>query len=494
MTKNRHSVRAFVFIILIGLSIVALGIFVLVGIFPRMNDLVKRNMLQEATDKLNIAFLLISQHYESYTHGLLDEFTAQEMTKMHLQSLFYGIEKRDYFWVLNKEGVLLVHPYLRDYVGRHYLEINDSLFRSAVERILRAAKENRDHVEYDFYRYDRSQIEHKISAIEVFEPWGWIVGTGFYRTTFLTQVRMIQNNFILAVVLFFGLVVIIYLIFLIQYNKANKEISRILKQISMERDRLRTLIESMPQPVALFDQTQKLLEYNKAYSELLNYEPAQFQIQCVQSSQESREISLKTHSGMRWYNAMCREILDKDKNLEGSIQILTDITEQKLQILFWQDKANQDPLTGVANRNVLEQLMDNFPELASEFSVIMLDLDDFKKINDSYGHLVGDRVLVHFAETIKNSIRKDTFFVRYGGDEFLIIAPRSGKEAAKNLIERVRKEFRTPLQINGLQIAISFCAGIASFPADGEKLRELIDRADRTLYAAKALGNNQTAC
>ncbi len=493
MIKNRHSVRAFVFLVLIGLSIAVLGIFVLTAIFPRIEKLIRDNMLRQVTDMLDIAYVLINQHYESYTRGFFDESTAQKMTKEHLGAFLYGLEKLDYFWVLSKEGVLLVHPYLKDYVDRHYLEIEDSLYKNTVERILQAVKENKPYVEYEFYRYDRKQIERKISAIRVFEPWGWIVGTGFYRTTLMTQVKSVENQFKIAVLLFLTLLSVIYFSFLIQYREANREISRILKEITIERDRLKTLIEAMPQPVALFDQTKKLLEYNRAFFELQNYNDEPFTCPIgADNSQQSFEIALKTSSGIRWYRVHCTPVFDKDKNYEGFINIFSDITEQKLQILFWQDKANQDPLTGAANRNVLEQLIDSFPDLGQEFSVIMLDIDGFKQVNDTYGHLVGDQVLLRFAETVKNSLRKDTYFVRYGGDEFLIIAPRSGKETAKNLVGRLRKEFRTPLQIDGGQITISFCAGIASFPEDGEKLRELIDQADRALYKAKSAGINQT--
>ncbi len=327
-----------------------------------------------------------------------------------------------------------------------------------------------------------------MSAIRVFEPWGWIVGTGYYRTTLLSKIRSIQKDISTALFALFGLVFVIYFAFLIQYKNDSRKITELLRQAATEKDRLRKLIQSIPQPIAVFDQTGKLIDFNTAYSQIQNYDP---KTNCTDSPKLG-EITLKNESGTRFYTVQCLSVLSHDGNLEGFIKLFTDITEQKLQIIFWHDKANQDPLTNIANRNALEELMDSFPNLGQEFSVIMTDIDGFKQINDTYGHLIGDRVLAYFAKTVKNSVRKDTIIVRYGGDEFLFILPQSGKESAKIFVDRLRKEFQEPLKIDEMQIALSFCAGIATFPEDGKKLRDLIERADRAMYAAKSMGNGQT--
>lgn len=496
MAKRKYFTKPFVFIILIGLCIIIFTLFVVSHVFIRTNDLIKQDMLQQANDKLNIAFLLISQHYESYINGFFDESTAQKMTKTHLENLFYGPEKLDYFWVLTKDGILVVHPYLKKYLNQSHTEIDDPVYQKAVEKILQAVKENSPYVEYEFYKYESNQVEQKLSAIKVFEPWGWVIGTGYYKTTLLTKIKSIQGNFVIATVTFLGLIIVIYLAFLVQHRLANREISKLIQQTKEETDRMRTLIETMPQPVALFDKSGKLLDFNKAYSEIQNFDHIDPKTICFSDTEKdygkSYELTLKTSSGMKWYTVHCIPVLNHQNDIEGFIQLYTDITAQKLQIIFWQDKAKQDPLTNIANRNTLDELVDNFPQLGDEFSVIMMDIDGFKTINDTYGHLVGDQVLVYFTETIKNSIRKDVFFIRYGGDEFLLIMPQTTEEIAKSLIERFRKSFQTPFKIDQQEIRISFCAGIASFPKDGKNLRELIDRADKALYTAKLSGKDRT--
>ncbi|HOJ88843.1 MAG TPA: diguanylate cyclase [Pseudothermotoga sp.] len=491
MVKQEYFRKSLLFMILMGLSILIFGFFVITSVFPSMNKSVTKNTLQEMDDKLNIAFALIEQHYQNYTKGFVDEYTAKNLAKDQLEHLFYGPEKLDYFWILNKEGTLVMHPFLKNLVGLSYMQVDDPVYKKTVENILKAVKENKKYVEYVFYKYASTETEAKISAVRVFEPWGWIVGTGYYRTTLLTKMKDLQNNFMVAIVIFFGLLLTIYIAFFVQYRAANREISRTIDETKTERDRLRTLIEMIPQPVALLDKNETLLEFNRAYSEIQNFISSNEQLLCFESaSKEYHEISVKTEKGLKWYSVRCIPISDRQGNVEGFIHLYSDITPQKLQIMFWQDKARQDPLTGLANRNTLEELVDNFPQLGDEFSVIMMDIDGFKAINDTYGHLVGDSVLVRFAEILRNSVRRDTFIIRYGGDEFLLIMPQTTREVAKNLIERLRKEVQKPFKIGQIDIQMSFCAGIAAFPEDGRNLKELIHRADQALYAAKMAGKN----
>jgi len=113
----------------------------------------------------------------------------------------------------------------------------------------------------------------------------------------------------------------------------------------------------------------------------------------------------------------------------------------------------------------------------------MLDIDFFKKINDTYGHQVGDEILKYFANTIKNSIRKSDYLVRYGGEEFLLFLPNIVKEEAKLILYKIKKNLKPYKGIN-----FTFSAGIAS---EGDKLAEMIKIADEKLYQAKRDGRNK---
>ena len=167
------------------------------------------------------------------------------------------------------------------------------------------------------------------------------------------------------------------------------------------------------------------------------------------------------------------ELLLRVNNL---LSITNNIKDIKVQMYI-------DPLTKVYNRLFLEKKLENIFRLYEQKSVAMLDIDFFKKINDTYGHQIGDEILRHFANTIKSSIRKSDYIIRYGGEEFLIFLPNVIKEEAELVLYKIKKNLRPYKDIN-----FTFSAGIAN---EGDKLAEMIKIADERLYQAKREGRNK---
>ena len=124
-------------------------------------------------------------------------------------------------------------------------------------------------------------------------------------------------------------------------------------------------------------------------------------------------------------------------------------------------------------------------------SVIMADLDSFKTINDTYGHDAGDRALEAIGLFLKKNIRDVDAIARYGGEEFVMLVPDADKDAAFCLAERLREELAKVKVDNIPPITVSF--GIATYPADGTEVDELIKKADAAMYAAKRAGRNKSA-
>ncbi len=143
-----------------------------------------------------------------------------------------------------------------------------------------------------------------------------------------------------------------------------------------------------------------------------------------------------------------------------------------------------DPLTGVKNRKFLEEIfkieVEKYKRFRKPFCLIFIDLNNFKKINDVYGHSVGDKILKEVAKKIKESVDDDQYIIRYGGDEFIVILETLPEDLLR-LIEKLMEN----LKINYEGIEVSAAIGSACFPKDGVELHELIEKADKRMYKIK---------
>jgi diguanylate cyclase (GGDEF)-like protein len=154
--------------------------------------------------------------------------------------------------------------------------------------------------------------------------------------------------------------------------------------------------------------------------------------------------------------------------------------------------ANTDSLTQIYNREKLGRVFARELQIIqqdkSTFSIISVDLDRFKQINDSFGHATGDAVLVKVARTMKNSLRSTDYIGRWGGEEFLILCPQTSHTEAMQLAERIRTAVANQSYATGQNHSISL--GVASYQ-DGDSLDSLLHRSDQAMYRAKQTGRNR---
>ena len=179
--------------------------------------------------------------------------------------------------------------------------------------------------------------------------------------------------------------------------------------------------------------------------------------------------------------------------LGGTVAILTDNLKLRLERIRAQRFAVTDPLTRLNNRAVgmmaLEREMMRARREDLALSVLMLDLDEFKDLNDTHGHLVGDQALRLTANVLRRTLRRSDVLCRYGGEEFLVVLPATDADEASVLAARLFTEVEASGEEYRLPLTVSI--GLACLRSDDQKTDDLVGRADRALYASKTRGRNR---
>jgi len=189
------------------------------------------------------------------------------------------------------------------------------------------------------------------------------------------------------------------------------------------------------------------------------------------------------------------EIVLSNQKLQAKLDTAEGrLQEQAVEIENHISRSLTDPLTGLPNRREfnerLEERMSAWNRRREAFSLLILDVDHFKKLNDQYGHLAGDQVLASLGTTLRNAIRREDAIARYGGEEFAILLPNTSAQQAALVAQNVREAAsRTAVDHNEHSISVTMSGGIATIQWN-ERVEDLIERADTALYEAKAAGRN----
>lgn len=310
------------------------------------------------------------------------------------------------------------------------------------------------------------------------------------------------------------------------------------------------VIENMATGMIVMDKDDRILNLNKSALKFLRLKPGQifdlkklFTLYSIKDLNgnfleeygTNKLMSLHTEVSIRreqtWHVSLSvSPVLDGKKNLLGRIITFNDVSElrsllgkinennkvlqqQNRELLQVQEelyKANHkleqlavtDELTGCYNKRFLLQQLAYEIAIAqrykTHFAVMLMDLDNFKHINDTYGHMAGDDVLRHVVKTVKNNLRRSDILARFGGEEFIIYAPHADREGAVSLAEKVRAAVENyPARTSGQDLRVTVSIGMVSIEAGTESaanpenlLHDLLIHADKALYEAKSRGRN----
>jgi diguanylate cyclase (GGDEF)-like protein/PAS domain S-box-containing protein len=217
------------------------------------------------------------------------------------------------------------------------------------------------------------------------------------------------------------------------------------------------------------------------------------------------ELELRHKDGNIIYGLVTLTIR-KDENgrlieLQGNVHDISarrQAEAERIRAMEFEQLAITDPLTNIYNRRIFDEIAAKEWERArrskSPLTVILFDIDHFKQVNDSYGHLIGDQVLTNLANLCLTNMRSMDIFARYGGEEFIILMPDTGHESAHQTMERLLATVETtPLVfIDDTQVFATISAGIVTWEGQGTSdIYDLLDRADQALYSSKENGRNR---
>ncbi|MDF1763689.1 MAG: EAL domain-containing protein [Oleibacter sp.] len=214
--------------------------------------------------------------------------------------------------------------------------------------------------------------------------------------------------------------------------------------------------------------------------------------------QESIAIELrfqKSELGQIWIQLMASPLLDTEGNLIGYLGAISDISELKDAHIQMENLAFYDPLTGLANRrlfkNRLEKSVKSIARSGASMALMFLDMDQFKRINDTLGHDAGDILLKEVANRLNNTVRKSDTVSRIGGDEFTILLTDIEEfNDVKVTANKILKALARPIRIKGQDIVTSVSIGITITPDDSTNANTLMKNADLAMYHAKEMGRN----
>ena len=217
----------------------------------------------------------------------------------------------------------------------------------------------------------------------------------------------------------------------------------------------------------------------------------------VHGRQTFQDIELRVTADGRecWWSLTGKPAFDESGNYLGYIGTGSDVTERKIAERRITTLAHHDPMTGLLNRTKFTEQLNScvarLERYGTPFSVMFLDLDQFKSVNDSRGHMAGDRLLTQVAHRIHDMVRETDIAARLGGDEFALILPNDcNVDSLGGLATRMIEEIKRPYAIDDDEVSIGVSIGIAMAPMNGTRPDQILRNADLALYRAKADGRS----
>ena len=389
-----------------------------------------------------ISFVKLFEPYDWYigTGEYIDDVEKDIQIEVldEINNRKYGTDRELHLFCTSYEGIELANGKHKDIIGTSIKDLEDkdgiNVFQQEMNSVIDFPEGN--FIYHSWFDSENPELDSNTMVYVVaVEEWEWIVGTSMYMDEISKIVEDISNELRheTTIQIILVLIITVVIIFITLFG---------LKKIT--------------------DQTEKTINtFNHFF-----------------------EDAVKNHNPIDVDNIDYQEFKELAKSANRMIR------ERKIVHDEIKKLSVTDGLTKLANHNSIFEMIRNEIKMTSlNLSIIILDLDDFKKINDEYGHLEGDEVLKQVSRLLEDNIRKYDVAGRYGGEEFLVMLPGSDESRAYEVAERIRKS----IEANKFKIdtKITVSIGVSQYKR-GESIKKFIGRADENMYRAKKAGKNKT--
>jgi diguanylate cyclase (GGDEF)-like protein len=423
---------------------------------------------------------------------------ARGVSPANLEGFFESLEfgKDAAISLLHRDGTLLArYPHVENMIGKN-------LASPPVSAILSKAGHGTTRL------ISPVDGEERLASIRALSEFPLTIIATTTVATALADWRT-QTQFLVAAA---GLVaIVIAFTLLLIVRKLSRQHADSERKLALEKERLDTAINNMTQGLLLYDSEARMVLCNKRYLDMYNLSP-----DVVKPGCHFRDIvAHRNKTGSFWGNvdeycsSVLRNVLQErvthtvvqttgDRSVEivykplvngGWVATLEDITERKLANERIAHMAHYDALTDLPNRALFHEQLERELKQGESLAVLYIDIDEFKSVNDSLGHPVGDELLRAVGSRLRRCVRETDIVARLGGDEFAIVQTSLGDPTdVTDLVERIYLAIREPYDCLGHQVMTEASIGIALAPQDASDLDQILRCADLAMYEAKADG------
>lgn len=494
-------------------------------------------------------------HYHNLTdRGILSQEGAQQLAIRELRNLRYDRNEYFWLNDMSPKIIMHPHRSdlegkdVADFVDPNGVPVFDRFVQKV--RLSGAG-----FVEYLWPKPGDDEPQKKISFVKGFKPWGWIVGSGVYlddvNAVFWRQAAIMT----VVSIIIFVLVILTSLAIGRGISRPIASITRHMARLAdgdltvstpvkhgeteigdLERamaafkvrlqekeeatvslKKLSTAVEQSPATVVITDRFGYIEYVNPKFEDITGYSAKEVIgakpsiLKSGDTNEEAyRDLWETISSGQTWHGefknrrkngeffwelASISPITNEEGEITHYLSVKEDINARKEYERKLFDQANFDNLTGCPNRALandrLSQAIKRAHRNKTVVVVMFLDLDNFKKVNDTLGHSTGDELLKSTAERLKGCVREGDTVARLGGDEFLVVIPDLKTPfAAEGIATKIIETLGKTTMINGNELVVSASIGMTAFPDDGDNVSDLLKNADAAMYKAKEAGRN----